>query len=284
MVSKLVKYLLPGIFPSHESLTELKPSNKLKTLTKYLLATTFFLSSMNLTAPENKTPNPHNELKTIVIDAGHSKHYKGDGDKLEWKYTLDVALMLVGLLKEDGYNVILTRTDEKDVNDKSINKGDLNYDGYVNLKDEILARNKFSEENNAYAFLSLHFDNNKKDTTSKTQFYFYGLKNYDELNDGKKNFVNLNKLNYYSPDCVTFAEVLSEYYSLRNMNSSSGALDLGVLFMNHAKYAALVELDNLANPKVKKKIKSEEEIEKYANNLYESFKTFELRNKNYFFE
>lgn len=55
-------------------------------------------------------------LKTIVVDAGHGGHDPGASGRLGLKektVTLDVARRLADLLRRDGFQVILTRSDDR---------------------------------------------------------------------------------------------------------------------------------------------------------------------------
>lgn len=97
---------------------------------------------------------------TIVLDAGHGGNDVGAlsiKNKYEKKYTLQTVKKIASQLKKAGANVILTRSDDE----------------YVTLT----KRHQISNENNADAFISIHFDSSPKDNeASGTTTYYYSEK------------------------------------------------------------------------------------------------------------
>jgi N-acetylmuramoyl-L-alanine amidase len=248
---------------------------------KVLIGSLIILNSHFVVAPENYVGKNKNQFKTVVLDPGHCKDFPGKRNDLnERHYNLQVALELKKKLVQEGYNVFLTRKDDGAANKRLRNNGDLNNDGKVNLKDDILARNNFSKYYNADIFLSLHFDYNSKDTTSKTQIVFYGIPNKKNLRDRKKNFTKLSDINYFNCESANFARDLGIIYRRKGIITENYGADFGVLFYNQADKAVLIELDNLANSRIKQKVKTKEGIEKYANNLFEALISYEGINEN----
>ena len=246
---------------------------------KVLIGGMVFFNSWIAHAPETFVEKNPNQFKTIVLDPGHSDYYRGKGYVNEAKYNLKVALNLKEKFEKEGYGVFLTRKDGKNVNDRLRKNGDLNGDGRINLEDEILARNNFSKYYDADLFLSLHFDYVKSDTSSKTQIIYYGLSDKKNLIDRKKNFSKYENLNYFNRESADFARDLSVFYRRKGIKTENYAADLGVLFFNQADKAVLIELDNLYNSRIRKKVETEKGIEEYANNLFECLIGYEREKK-----
>lgn len=246
---------------------------------KVLVGGMIFLNSYGALAPDDSLE--WKEPVRIVLDPGHCKKFPGKGNDVnERNYNLQVALELKNKLINEGHDVFLTRTDDMPANNGLRNNGDLNNDGRVNLEDDILARNNFSKYYDADIFLSLHFDYNLWDTTSKTQIVFYGIPDKKNLTDKKKNFTKLPDINYFNNESADFARDLSVFYRRKGIITENYGADFGVLFYNQADKAVLIELDNLANPRIKKKVKTKEGIEEYANNLFEALISYEGINEN----
>jgi len=107
------------------------------------------------------------EPRTIIIDAGHGGEDGGAvgiNNILEKDLNLEISLLLADIFKSAGYNVILTREDDR-----------LLYTEYVKgtLKSQDL-RNRFavSEQNPDSIFLSIHMNMFTKPNYSGLQIYY----------------------------------------------------------------------------------------------------------------
>lgn len=111
------------------------------------------------------TPSPQTAFpkrrKLIAIDPGHGGQYlgavhrdsQGVSDVLEKEVNLRVGLALAEMLKEAGYEVVLTRTSDTIVNTSG---KDLNGDGKVNVYDDLQARVDLINASGADLLLSVH--------------------------------------------------------------------------------------------------------------------------------
>lgn len=104
--------------------------------------------------------NPPLKDKIIVIDPGHGGTAETDqyrvgptGEREEW-INLRVALVLEQLLQEQGANVLLTRSDDKN----------------IGLEDRAL----LAVENNAHLFLSIHHNAIADTSVNFPVIYFHG--------------------------------------------------------------------------------------------------------------
>lgn len=87
--------------------------------------------------------------KIVVLDPGHGGSDPGTmkGMMVEKDLTLDIAARLYDLLVQDGYTVIMTRTQDVDV---------LGYKG--GEREELQARTNVAEDARAHLFISLHIN------------------------------------------------------------------------------------------------------------------------------
>lgn len=93
---------------------------------------------------QKKVPN----LKTIVIDPGHGGSDPGKYNKRvgveEKAMALDTSLRLAKLLQADGYKVILTRSDDRQLADSKI--------------DDLIRRAEIAQKTGADLFISIHYN------------------------------------------------------------------------------------------------------------------------------
>ncbi len=147
-------------------------------------------------ASEGKTatPTPEPLRGVVVIDPGHGgpddsvSHVLPDGGiwwegsntgigrmlpdgQMLWEkdLTLRIAQAAAGLLRHDGYAVILTRTSDQPVNTPP---GDLNDDGRIDLADELQARIDAVNAAHGDALLSIHFNAQENQTRSSTMITY----------------------------------------------------------------------------------------------------------------
>ena len=88
------------------------------------------------------------DLKTIVIDPGHGGSDPGKYNKRvgveEKAMALDTSLRLAKLLQADGYKVVLTRTDDRQLADNKI--------------DDLVKRAEIAQRARADLFISIHYN------------------------------------------------------------------------------------------------------------------------------
>ena len=151
--------------------------------------------------------------KTIVIDPGHGGIERGAigcfGDK-EKDLTLNIALKLSEILKENGYNPVLTRSD----------------DSFVALNNRV----KIAKENDAVLFVSIHL-------------------NSVPLSDNPQNHTG-TKVYYYNPQSEMFAKTVAKTVSSGLKVKNNGTVQASFAVVRPTDYIGiLVEPLFLVNPK-----------------------------------
>lgn len=146
---------------------------------------------------------------TIVIDAGHGGNDSGaisaNKSIYEKDLTLDTAILLKNRLEDAGTNVILTRNKEH----------------YVSLDERV----SISQQNNADAFISLHYDAvEQSDTMSGTTTYYQIESNLDLAQTVNKYLKNQGTL-------PNNGVRTADYKVLRENTQPAILLELG--YMNH---------------------------------------------------
>jgi N-acetylmuramoyl-L-alanine amidase len=99
---------------------------------------------------------PAHAISTVVVDAGHGGHDRGGapGQRVPEKpYTLDVALRLADILRQNGYHVVLTRDG----------------DYFVGLRERCEIANA---QSNA-VFVSVHFNGAPRVAANGVETYYY---------------------------------------------------------------------------------------------------------------
>ena len=123
------------------------------------------LTNSNSSAETEHQPHKSSELKdkVIVIDAGHGGHNPGAVrfGLREADNNLAVALKLEEILKNKGAKVIMTRTSDISLVDKT-----------SPLRDELQARVDITNKNNADIFVSIH-TNSSENSSAKGAMTFY---------------------------------------------------------------------------------------------------------------
>ena len=103
----------------------------------------------------NRTAIPTRPDRVVVIDPGHGGENSGTrsvaDDHLEKEFTLDWARRLQPLLEENGWQVVLTRTNDMD----------------VSLSDRVAV----ADRTNAALFISLHFNSGARSDQSGLETY-----------------------------------------------------------------------------------------------------------------
>ena len=111
--------------------------------------------------------------KTIVVDPGHGGGDPGAVGKsglMEKEVTLAISTELRNLLEAGQANVVMTRTDDRDVHSKQAS--DIQ---------ELQARVNIANNARADVFVSVHIDSFSDTTASGTTTYFYPKSKRDEL-------------------------------------------------------------------------------------------------------
>ena len=105
--------------------------------------------------------------QTIIIDAGHGGEDGGAvgiNNVLEKDLNLEVSLLLADLFRSAGYNIIMTRTDDRMLYTEHI-KGKLKSQ---DLKNRLV----ITEQNPDSIFISIHMNKFPKANVSGTQIYY----------------------------------------------------------------------------------------------------------------
>ncbi|CDE61060.1 n-acetylmuramoyl-L-alanine amidase [Fusobacterium sp. CAG:439] len=105
--------------------------------------------------PSNNTNKHSGDKKKVVIDAGHGGTDVGatSGGIYEKDITLDVAKRVEKLLKQKGYQVVMTRPD----------------DTYVSLQDRVA----ISEQNDPDIFVSIHVNSSVRPEITGVETHYY---------------------------------------------------------------------------------------------------------------
>lgn len=167
--------------------------------------------------------------KKIVIDPGHGGKDDGTtGTKgtLEKELTLETARHLFDKLKAAGADVTLTRQRDK----------------YLNLPYRVNVAN----EQNADAFISLHYDSSKNESVrGLTTYYYYPWQ--------KELAVNIHSAIIDETEMNDRGTRFGDYYVIRENN----------------KKAVLIELGYLSNPREELQVQSNQYQESAATGIYE---------------
>lgn len=169
------------------------------------------------------TPNPSpkatyvaRNMRLIVLDPGHGGSDPGtvQGDVTEKFLNLDISLRVRRILLAHGWQVLMTRSTDKDV-----------YGAFASAHDELQARDDVANANGARVFLSIH-------ANSFINAGPHGVTTY-----------------YFHPDSLGLAQAID-----RRVASETGIKDNGVVkdklyVVNHADMpAALIETAFMSNP------------------------------------
>ena len=159
--------------------------------------------------------------KTIVIDPGHGGKDCGALNQsiglMEKDLNLDISLRLQSLLLKAGFNVILTRTEDRDVT----------WDGSPDRM-ELDARTDVGNNLQADVFLSIHNDSSYNKSLNGTCTYYYKDMDYELACNIQKNLAaNLNitnrglkKANFYVLKHTKMPAVLIEIAFMSNKQNA----------------------------------------------------------------
>jgi N-acetylmuramoyl-L-alanine amidase len=151
------------------------------------------------------------EGKVIVIDPGHGGRWRGamgKKDFTESEINLGVALYLFGFLKENGAEVILTRT-----TDTEVAKGEI-----FELRDDLQARCEIANQAKADLFISIHHNSDWGNPERN------GIQVYYQIADPGPSFdlaieVGISLLESIGPRETEINP--GNYYVLRNTNTTA---------------------------------------------------------------
>ncbi len=124
-----------------------------------------FWSAPSATEPVSDTEAP----PTVVIDAGHGGEDGGAvgfGNIYEKDLNLSIALMLSDILKLNGINTVLTRSEDILLYDKNSN-----YQGQKKVQD-LATRRKIAESYENAVFVSIHMNAFPEEKYSGLQVYY----------------------------------------------------------------------------------------------------------------
>lgn len=109
--------------------------------------------------------------RTICIDPGHGGSDPGAHNRsygvLEKDVTLDISLRLAKMLRADGWNVVMTRTTDRDVS----------YAGSPD-KEELGARSRTANTQKADLFVSIHCNSSANTSVGGTSIHWYKAEDY----------------------------------------------------------------------------------------------------------
>ncbi len=112
--------------------------------------------------------------KVIVLDPGHGGSDPGAigpaAQVMEKDVTLAISLKVKDLLTKAGSNVILTRSDDRDV-----------FGPNASGADELGARAAIGNRNNADVFIDIHANSFRDPSVGGTATYYYGSSSYSRL-------------------------------------------------------------------------------------------------------
>ncbi len=156
----------------------------------------FLLSTLQLQERRSAAVNTEESTPVIVIDAGHGGEDGGasgaDGT-VEKDLNLTVAQILAEMLSFAGYDVRMTRTDDRMLYDLY---GDLNdYTGHKKTYD-LRNRLRFAGEADADLFISIHMNKFPQPQYSGLQVYYAAAEGSRRVADAVQNAVRT----YLQPD------------------------------------------------------------------------------------
>lgn len=228
---------------------------------------------------------PVHKLKKIVVDAGHGGDDPGaigpKGTK-EKEINLIIAQRLAGILKKDGYDVFLTRSD----------------DTFIPLSE----RTKFANKVMADLFVSVHCNASISDDTRGFEIYFLSEKATDRAAEAVANMENsvlalekpslsgkmdIEKLllsmavnefmNESSSICGFINQEICENFS--NLDSRGVKQANFYVLRGATMPAILVEVGFLSNAKEEKLLNQKKFQKKITENIFNGLKEYEKRLK-----
>ena len=212
----------------------------LKTISAIIIAVSVFLCIISNNYENIFAENYATNEKTIIIDAGHGGFDSGaiaDDNTYEKDLNLKLAKKLKSVLTGYGYNIIMTRVEDKEV---SFN----NADSEISKREDMLARLNLMDKYPDAIFISIHQNKFSMESIKGFQVFYSSFENSKELADNIQGYVVEN----LQPDNHRIAKSdTRDVLLLKSAKIPSIIIECG--FMSNAQ-----ELNNLKS-------------EKYQNNL-----------------
>jgi peptidoglycan/xylan/chitin deacetylase (PgdA/CDA1 family)/N-acetylmuramoyl-L-alanine amidase len=143
-------------------------------------------SSTAAAGGDSSQPAPGDTRKTVFIDAGHGGSDPGWGASfvlpglpLEKDLNLDLAKRTAAYLEAAGYRVVMSRTEDADVNDP---ERDVNGDGCTDPIDELQARMDMANASGAAVLFSIHLNGLPGTQLSGSGTYYNAVRDFGDKN------------------------------------------------------------------------------------------------------
>ena len=232
------------------------------------------LDAVKLLAPLLRPSDHLGELppaapRTIVLDPGHGGSDPGKENRrlhlAEKAATLDVALRLKKLLEAQGWRVLLTRTEDRELS--------------LGKKADLQLRDDFANRNHADLFLSIHFNAVERETERVTGVETYTMTPQHMLSTGGEKQDDMTAVAYPGNrlDCANlfFGASLHRamHAGLRTPDRGFKRGRLAVLRMLDCP-GALVECAYLSNDAEARQVATPEFRDKIAQGLAEGVKSY----------
>ena len=221
-------------------------------LVMVVLCVSFSFASHLLTPswePSDTEPSPLPPTLTVVIDAGHGGEDGGAVSKsglYEKDLNLQIASRLCEMLKANGVNVVMTRTEDILLYDRTVD-----YQGRKKALD-LAARKKIAEETPGCIFVSIHMN-------SYPQPQYRGLQVWYSANN---------------PDSLLLAQSIQQTVaaSLQSDNNRQVKRANSAIYLLHHLHvpAVLVECGFLSNPEEAALLADEEYQQKLTLLLFQA--------------
>ncbi len=236
----------------------------IKSLTLYLIALSCLTMPLALMADDSLSPNLVPPLKkkmkipTIVIDPGHGGQDHGATSSsgiLEKKVCLDIANRTTELLKQMGFEVVMTRTDDQ----------------FIPLGDRV----KFCEQHQGDLFVSIHA--NAAPNKKATGFETFVLSPNKEAKGIEKygGFFTYLSLNSRGKKSLKLAKLV-QAEMLKSTGSENRGIKMAKFRVLHQKRvpAVLVETGFLSNKEEASNLNSPEYCDRIASALAKSVRRY----------
>lgn len=240
---------------------------KLSKLAKILLISGISYIGLHQNSYAPNTPFIKTELekerKTVLIDPGHGGDEYGFTIKKvkEKDINLNIAHYLKPLLEEQGYNVVLTREKDEEINKKKI---DYNEDKKIDLKDEIIARKNLGEIAKADYFLSLHNNADQRSKwTNGLEIWTFGYRYKKELTNQKTDYHPTHRARYKNEEASEFAQKMEKTFIDAGFKTMVACGDFGILKENPVEKSIIIEYGYLTNEDDFRRMTSED-FQKYC--------------------
>jgi N-acetylmuramoyl-L-alanine amidase len=210
---------------------------KIKNIYLYTIIIAFLTSGILLFSFKNKIATVFSTSitnKVIIIDAGHGGVDSGaiSNDAIEKELNLQIATKLQAFLEEGGATVVLTRNEDKSLQNPNRNKK------ISAKKSDLLERKRIMDESNADIFVSIHMNKYINSCYKGSQVFYSNNANSKILGE-------------------TIQTSLAETFKDNN-NRKSKQLTEGVFLLKKATIpSVIVECGFLSNPDEAKKLKNE---------------------------